>query len=226
MKKMTMIQAALLTSIVVIGLGATDAQAATSAPTGTTTSGVWAVVTKNGAVPLAPGAIHMTPPPKNTPKAKQRTGGATPFLLDPGASFMCLTVGEEGLDIRDYDFYWNGGTQSISLLCGTSAYGYRHIMNEHEGDWEAVQRAAGDSGADYSWDDLMSNGIEASITYPTWITGPDSSNKFCGESSLAWFPNGDPNSTPTYVQRVETIWSNNNKTVITSFPITPTAPGC
>lgn len=219
-KRKTVVQTSLLVSALVVGFGATGAQADTPTEATDTGEGVWAVVTDAGAVPVAPGVIDMEPP-----SSAEEPGGPTPYLIDFGQWVSCFTLNQEGMNIRNYTFYWNGEAQNISLLCGTDSYGYKHITNEHEDDWLAVQVAAGDEGADYSWDDLMSAGAEASITYPSWVTGP-TSGKFCGEAEIAWFPNGDPNSVPTYTQRVLTRWSDTNKTVITSYPIAWFAPGC
>ena len=155
----------------------------------------------------------------NVKPSKHRT--ISPNLIDFGQSASCFTLNIEGTHIADYPFPGNGKTKTISLLCGTDAYGYKHITTGHKADWVATQINAHDDTGN-SWDDLMSFAVFASLNSPNWISGP-TNGKFCADAAVEFY---DKNGAPTYYQRVMTIWSDTNKTVITAYPITTGSLGC
>lgn len=148
------------------------------------------------------------------------------MLIGPVEYYNCWTLGWEGLNFGNHYYWWDGEQVIISLLCGTSGYGYRHIAIDHQADWENVIAAANDTSGT-SWDDLMSFAIDASMLNADWpgIVGPGAANKMCSTARLAWYPNGI-DQPPTYTHRTITIWSYNNKTVINAYPIRESHNGC
>lgn len=177
-------------------------------------------------VPQADGSILPLVENPALPESPSGEGEVAPQLIGPIEYYNCWTLGWEGLNFGNHYYAWDGEMVEVSLLCGTSGYGYRHISNNHKTDWENVMAAANDNSGN-SWDDLMSFAIDASMLDPDWkgIVGPGAANKMCAVSSVYWYPNGY-DQPATYSKRVLTTWSYNNKTVITSYPINNSHNGC
>ena len=146
---------------------------------------------------------------------------ATPMLLNPLESQLCWTLNQENYVIRQIPWSNNGVNQTISLTCGTSSYGYKHIDSGHKADWQAkldAARAFGWVSSQYDihyWDDLMYfaavNLIAGQGTQNNWV-----SMKGCANGNFGLYKPGT--GAVAYTFRAEAVISLNNKKVITAFP--------
>lgn len=159
---------------------------------------------------VLPVEMEETSEAKATPQTDN-----TAFLLDPQQWFQCWAINDAHYLLRTYNHPSDGHISTISLKCGTSAFGYKHIAAGHEKDWQGVLDGVTPPGTtpNVSWDDLMSAGTGNAIRH--WeIKINQSGNKTCVIGTMIWFSNGvfsKPFNT-------RTIWSKNNMHVITSFP--------
>lgn len=104
---------------------------------------------------------------------------------------------------------------SLALFCGNANYGYVHIRQRHERDWQQVVDLAGGGG---NWDDLMDFVTKQAIEAPAaGYPKPIGDGKAC-YTTPALILNSAGQVVRTLMPTV--IISENNRQVITSIPTT------
>lgn len=146
-----------------------------------------------------------------------------PRLIDFNQWVGCFSLNRETDVFAYYWFPWNGRLNAVNLKCGNSSYGYKHIRENHEAQWQQVldtARARGWQSAQYgveSWDDLMSGVTSGVVADPgAGLTKYDVSNKWCTKTTFGLWDT-DQNAI-VYDFGVETAWASDSDRLITSFP--------
>lgn len=145
-----------------------------------------------------------------------------PLLIDdPGAWVACFgplfnpTYTLKPLGLPHFD-------RVIHLTCGphdTKTYGWHHIQDHHQSEWQTRLDAASTAGAGPAdtWDDLMALSTELVLAEPWWYT-VEYSGKRCFTQHIAIF---EADSGATVLEFWPTvIVSMTNDRVITSYPTT------
>ena len=151
------------------------------------------------------------------------SGNRSSRLIGWNQSFGCDVLNNENDVFATYWFPWDGRVNGVRLKCGTSSWGYKHIRERHESQWQATldsARAHGWNSAAFgvnSWDDLMSGTTSAVVADPgLGLTHIAVSNKWC---TKAMFGLWDTNyKRIVYDFGVETVWASDSDKLITSFP--------
>jgi hypothetical protein len=158
--------------------------------------------------------------PAGKTSANDNDDVVTPNLLDPWQWSQCWVVNDANFVIKTYNRPWNGNTEQITLKCGNTSFGYKHVARPtadggHQEDWQNILDGITPPGTEpsVSWDDLMSAGIAAALDWSEVVVN-QSGNKTCVIGTMAWVVNGQIHST----YRLRVVWSNNNMHVITAFP--------
>jgi hypothetical protein len=144
-------------------------------------------------------------------------------LIDWNQWFGCFSLNNETDVLARYWFPWDGRLKPVNLKCGNSSYGYKHIREGHESQWQDVLNTARDRGwqsAQYgveSWDDLMSGVTSGVVADP----GPGAtfypvSNKWCTKTMFGLWDSAQKSI--IYEFGVETAWASDSDRLITSFP--------
>lgn len=100
-------------------------------------------------------------------------GTITPQLIDtPTAYAACFGVGTPqfpDFPLRSYGWVPQA-TGTVYLQCGpitTKTYGWHHIQNQHQNDW---QTRVNQGGIPWTWDDLMETAVRATLDWPVRYT--------------------------------------------------------
>lgn len=202
-------------------LAASLAVSATALPA----SGAWAeeATTTEGFYVVSGGSF--TPVPEevfldldSTPSStSEQPGQAGTYLISFPQWFSCFTLNDESELFAQFT-YFRGATQyTKQLRCGTAGWGYKHIMDRHQQDWQNkldVIQSLG-MGLEYSWDDVMAAGAYASLDYSDFIRVMPESNKECAVGELAYL-----RSDGTVLQyfNVTTVIATDSSRIITSYP--------
>jgi hypothetical protein len=167
---------------------------------------------------IAPdGSSEMVEP--GSARLSESTPGSSGRLLDPWMWSQCWAFNDSNFVITSYKWGWYGTSTKIDLKCGFqneatgSGSGYKHIAANHQKDWQNKLDQIGDYR--YSWDDVMSAGVHAALTYPDYTTS-QAGQKRCAYGILAYV------SSKGIQQMFEPtiVWSENNKLIITAIPKT------
>ncbi|GAA0439106.1 hypothetical protein [Leifsonia naganoensis] len=146
-------------------------------------------------------------------------------LIDWNQWFGCYSLNNANDVFANYMFWWDGAGKNVRLKCGEgdarSGWGYKHIRDGKESQWQTkldAARAAGWNSSAVkveSWDDLMSGASAAVILYPDYIRRDTVSNKWCANNL---FYLQDANGNVRYKFQVEVAWASDSDRLITSFP--------
>lgn len=100
---------------------------------------------------------------------------------------------------------------AVVLQCGTSAQGYEHIRQRHEGDWDEVVTGHGSR----DWDDAMLTAVRTALSSPRSGYPQDvGDGKVCFAAALRF----DDGSRPAREPFVRVIVSATTERVITAYP--------
>lgn len=93
--------------------------------------------------------------------------------------------------------------KDVRLKCGTgdaqSGWGYKHIRDGKESDWQAKLNAARAAGWDSeaqgveSWDDLMSGATASAVMWPEYRRVSPVNNTTCGVTEIFFAKKNNPN---------------------------------
>lgn len=160
--------------------------------------------------------------PQNSLSTSSSGGAVTPNLIGFGQWYSCWVLGNSSEVFAIY--YWIQGSRNVTLQCGDSNYGYKHIVGQgHDTDWDNIYNIAlsnGWSASAYganSWDDLMNIvlanqlGVGGSYYYENYST-----NKACTWSTYGLY--NTSTGTIVYSFGARAVWSMNQNRIITSFP--------
>ncbi|ODA89702.1 hypothetical protein ATY41_04435 [Leifsonia xyli subsp. xyli] len=152
-------------------------------------------------------------------------GTRTPRLIDWNQWFGCYSLNNENDVFKYYWFPWDGRLNAVNLKCGNSSYGYKHIRERHESQWQDVLNTARERGwqsAQYgveSWDDLISGVTSGVVADPgPGLTKYPTSNKWCTKTTFGLWDSAQ--KAIIYEFGVETAWASDSDRLITSFPST------
>ena len=127
-------------------------------------------------------------------------------LLDPQFVLANFTLNAPSL-----------GRYNIRLRCGTSSYGWHHIQQRHQREWQQRLDTANEIGpgpAD-TWDDLMALATAAVLRNPWWYT-VEYDGKRCFTQSILVYQNA--NGQEIFRAWPTIVLSMSNQQVITSYP--------
>jgi hypothetical protein len=153
----------------------------------------------------------------------------SPNLIDFGQWINCIQLGDETGVFASYVHWYNGVPKDVKLRCGKpgpghhGGYGYRHILTEHEADWQAKldgARAAGwvsERQGIEGWDDLMSVSTDISMYLADWVGGNPTSGTTCTVTKIYFARLSDP-ATPVYSYNARAGFANNSDKLLTAFP--------
>jgi hypothetical protein len=146
----------------------------------------------------------------------------SPQLIDFNQWVRCFTQNQADDVFAEYAHWWDGRGQDVRLKCGDSGYGYKHIRERHENDWQNVLNravAAGyepsDQGID-SWDDLMAASAGEAITWPEYRWENATNQTTCVVAEI-YLVNVDTGQI-LYSFQSRAAFSNTNDRLITAFP--------
>ena len=145
-----------------------------------------------------------------------------PNLIDLSQWTHCWVLNYEDDGFATYVFPWNGVERDVRLRCGTEKYGYKHIANSHEGQWNTLlQRgitAEWDNGAIgvNSWDHLMNLTAMSLVSMPGNLAWSEATQKFCTNDVLGWVDLTTGEVKLEY--RSEVAWAMDNDKLLTAFP--------
>ena len=150
-----------------------------------------------------------------------------PYLIDWNQWFGCFSLNNANDVSANYMFWYDGRGQDVRLKCGESGkWGYKHIREGKEADWQNkldAARAAGWQASALgveSWDDLMSGVTAGLILYPDYLRKDTVNNKWCANNE---FYLQDVNTgRELYSFRVEAAWASDSDRLITSLPTSRT----
>lgn len=106
--------------------------------------------------------------------------GAAP---EAPATWACDNGEPAGAVVHEYTHVSaQEGTEQLpaggsALLCGSTGYGYRHILARHRGDWARLA-----SGSD--WSDVADRAIAAALGQPEQVGFRSSNDTFCFSHAL------------------------------------------
>lgn len=195
-------------AVLLLGVTATSVQAGEPAPDPGPATGILV----NGEYHSLADMPDLFPEDESAPS---NPSVVVPFLLDPVDLTACNVLNATNHEIRRIDdvragSFFGGG--SMSLTCGNSSFGYRHIRDRHEADWRNRLIQAGTPTA--SWDDYM--------FYVSWLTLLDPNRiydhgggKLCYTSHMVML--GD-NMEPIVQYDSTVVLSTTGRWIITSFP--------
>ncbi|ACZ20271.1 hypothetical protein Sked_03030 [Sanguibacter keddieii DSM 10542] len=149
------------------------------------------------------------------PETGSRPGEVTPMLLDPVDLVACNVLNQVDHEVRridDVKYFSSLGGGSVSLTCGDSKHGYRHIRDRHQQDWQNVIAKVDDTHS--RWDDFMFFVVRESLTYPARVVDK-SDNKICYTAPIILI-NSD--MVPVYEFHPTVIIGADTKKVITAHP--------
>jgi len=198
---------ALALSLVLVAAPATYAAENSDLPEG------WYIITDEGRTAI-PESVQF---PESSSESPEGDGEVTPSLIGFDQWFACYTLGQSDTVFVSYDWAWNGTVSTKELKCGTSGWGYRHIENGHQTDWQNkldVVQAAG-YGTGYSWDDVMAVGVYAGLAYPDYVREQPANNKICVVGALGYYTDAGALIDSF---NVVTSFATDSTRVITSFP--------
>ena len=111
------------------------------------------------------GRLQMSPA-SDTPQSR---------LIDFSQWVQCFTLNDSDMVIKEYVTWWNGVPAYKRLRCGDAGFGYKHIRERHEKDWQAKLDRIAPSGLfpNVSWDDLMSAAVVNALLVPDWSNSND-----------------------------------------------------
>lgn len=125
--------------------------------------------------------------------------------LNPTAVSSCLSGVNVGA-LASYSSLHNG---QVSLMCGTSSSGLRHIQS-HSLDW--IAKMGGFGG---TWYDYMSFGVDAAVQAPSTTTVRPANNTRCYTTPIEVYDSAGAYWQTFYARTSVSI---NNQIVITAFP--------
>lgn len=164
-------------------------------------------------------ALHLHPP------AAPDAGKTTSRLIDWNQWFGCFSLNNANDVFDRYWFPWDGRLNAVNLKCGDSTFGYKHIKEGHESQWQDVlnrARSLGWPAAQFgieSWDDMMSGVTSGVVADPgLGLTKKAVSNKWCTKADFGLWDITQKRI--VYVFGVEAAWASDSDRLITSFPST------
>ena len=164
---------------------------------------------------LRAAALRLNPVPEGE--------GASARLIDWNQWFGCFSLNNETDVFAYYWFPWDGSLRNVNLKCGTKDYGYKHIREGHESQWQGTldaARAKGWKPAFYgveSWDDLMSGVTAELVADPgPGLQKVQASNKWCTKGDFGLWDTD--RKTIVYSFGVEVAWVADSDRLLTSFP--------
>lgn len=166
--------------------------------------------------------LHNTPESEGDRKAR---------LINLSQWVSCYTFNIRDEVFAEYTHFWDGFGHDVRLKCGdggASGWGYRHIEERHQKDWQSKldqARAKGWNpawqGVD-SWDDLMAGAAGSVITWPEYVGGNTTSKTTCGVTDL-YLVDRDRPQVVLMVIRVAAVWATNSDRLITAYPTPKTS---
>ncbi|MGK9146265.1 hypothetical protein KXS11_01370 [Plantibacter flavus] len=157
---------------------------------------------------------------------RQSNDGAS-RLIDFGQWVSCFSLNNSQDVYASYTHWWNGSGHDVRLKCGQgdrhSGWGYKHIRDGKEADWQAKLDGArgagwvpGSQGVE-SWDDLMAGAAASAVTFPEYKGGNAINNTSCGVTTIYFGRVSNPEQV-VYSFRVRAAWANDSDRLITAFP--------
>jgi len=157
-----------------------------------------------------------TPPPADP-------NTVTPYLIGFNVWVDCYIDNQEEKAFALYTRWWNGVGKDVRLKCGNQYWGYKHIQNGHQQDWQNKLDAARNAGWNQgtiatggSWDDLMSAATSSVILYPDHWTSRPVNDTTCVFATLSLV--NVQTQQVVYEFNVRANYANNSDRLITSFP--------
>lgn len=154
----------------------------------------------------------------------QPSSGRNARLIDFPQWVQCFTINDTEMVIKSYTAWWNGQPETKRLKCGDSSFGYKHIHERHEADWQAKLNKITPSGLfpNVSWDDLMSAAAHNALAVPDY-TENVAGSKRCYVVKMGFY---NQYGTLLDAYNVRTIAATNNDRVITALPLRDGASFC
>jgi hypothetical protein len=145
----------------------------------------------------------------------------SPSLINFDQWFRCYSLNEENTVFELYTHYWDGVGKDIRLKCGTSGWGYKHIRERHEGDWQVKMDTARSRGwnailSQGSWDDLMNASVASTVIWGEFVGGDALNNTKCSNSTMSFVNTGT--GQVVYEFNVTAVWANDSDRLITAYP--------
>lgn len=142
------------------------------------------------------------------------------FLIDFPQWVQCFTINDADMVIKEYSTWWNGQEEKKRLKCGNggdSGFGYKHIREAHEGDWQAKLDKITPTGLfpNVAWDDLMNAATVNALLVPDY-TENVSGSKRCYVVKMGFY---NQNRVLIDAYNVRVIAATNNDRVITALPL-------
>jgi hypothetical protein len=109
--------------------------------------------------------------------------------------------------------FMRGGT--VTLRCGDETYGYRHILKNHQADWETTAALAGEN-----WRDLADFAIATALNDPDQVTYRTKNQAFCYKRVIYY---GRKSNREVYQTTNAVVVVSANRNIITAYP---TSAGC
>lgn len=147
-----------------------------------------------------------------------------PYLIDFPQWVQCFTLNDTEMVIKEYTTWWNGDPETKRLKCGDSTFGYKHIRERHEKDWQTKLDKITPSGLfpNVSWDDLMSAAAVNALLVPDWSENVSGSKK-CYVIRMGFY---NQYGTLLDSYNVRAVTATNSDRVITVLPLRDGAPLC
>jgi len=139
------------------------------------------------------------------------------FLIDFPQWVRCFSINDTEMVIKEYTTWWNGQEDKKRLRCGDSGFGYKHIRERHEGDWQNKLNRITPTGLfpNVSWDDLMSAAAVNALLVPDY-SQTVSGSKRCYVVRMGFH---NKNGTLIDAYNVRAVAATNSDRVITVLPI-------
>lgn len=215
---------ALATTVGLLVVGSATPVSAAEAEASSTTEGVGLfTVVKGQSIRVADNYLESTNLDLHGSAA---SGDVTPYLINWDQWFGCFSLNNANDVFANYMFWWDGVGRDVRLKCGegsaASGWGYKHIRDGKESQWQAKLNAAKAAGWNAaavgveSWDDLMSGATGSVILYPDYIRRDTVGNKWCANNEF--YLQDLKSGRVLYSFRVETAWASDSDRLITSFP--------
>ena len=157
-----------------------------------------------------------------SPPVTEEPGQISPQLIGWNQWYGCFTLNNTDDVFVEYTHYWDGIAHDVNLKCGTLSWGYKHIQDSHQQDWQNKYDNAISSGWNpasqgmQSWDDLMAAATGVAVTWPDYTRDNSINQTRCGVAE-ALFINTETGEIE-YSFPTRAAWALNSDRLITAFP--------
>ena len=154
--------------------------------------------------------------------ASEEPGQISPQLIGWDQWYGCFVLNNQNDIFVEYTHYWNGIAHDVNLKCGTSGWGYKHIQEGHQQDWQNKYDNAVSVGWNpasqgiHSWDDLLAAATGVAVTWPDYVRDNTINQTRCGVAE-AFFINTQTGAIE-YSFPTRAAWALNSDRLITAFP--------